>query len=66
TAVLVGHNPGCESLVDHLARTSDPAAAEAIRFKYPTCGVAVLDVHVPWAELTAGSAHLAAFVAPRG
>jgi len=66
TAVIVGHNPGCESLVDHLARTADPEAAEAIRLKYPTCGIAVLDIHVPWTELTAGSAHLATFVAPRG
>lgn len=66
TVILVGHNPGCESLVDHLAGTSDPAAREALAVKYPTSGVAVLEVHVPWAELTAGSAHLATFVAPRG
>ncbi|MGD9954800.1 MAG: histidine phosphatase family protein [Candidatus Nanopelagicales bacterium] len=66
TAILVGHNPGCEALVDHLAATADPAAAAALAVKYPTCGVAVLDVHVPWSELTAGSAHLARFVAPRG
>jgi phosphohistidine phosphatase len=66
TAILVGHNPGCEQLVDHLAATSEPSAAAALALKYPTTGIAVLDVHVPWADLTAGSAHLATFAAPRG
>lgn len=66
TAVLVGHNPGCEDLVAHLAATIEPDAAAALAVKYPTSGLAVLDVHVPWGELTEGSAHLATFVAPRG
>lgn len=66
TAILVGHNPGCEDLVDHLAATSEPSAAAALALKYPTTGIAVLDVHVPWVDLSAGSAHLAAFAAPRG
>jgi phosphohistidine phosphatase len=66
TAVIVGHNPGCEDLVAHLAATSDPEARARLALKYPTSGLAVLDVHVPWPELTASSAHLAQFVAPRG
>ena len=66
TVVLVGHNPGCEDLVAHLAGTSDPEAAATLAIKYPTSGIAVLDVPVPWAALTARCAHLAVFHVPRG
>jgi phosphohistidine phosphatase len=66
TAVLVGHNPGCEDLVHHLAGSSDPAAASLLAVKYPTSGIAVLDVEGEWAGLTAGCAHLRTFHIPRG
>ena len=66
TAVLVGHLPGVEELVDLVARTRDPAAARLLAVKFPTCGIAVLDVSVPWSMLGPGTGHLSMFAVPRG
>ena len=66
TAVLVGHNPGCELLVDLLAGERDEAAASAIALKYPTSGIAILEHDLPWAVLGERTARLAAFAVPRG
>ncbi len=66
TAILVGHNPGCEDLVTTIAGSADPVAAHTIAIKYPTCGIAVLDFDSSWASLEAHSAHLTTFSAPRG
>ena len=66
TALLVGHMPGCEDLVDLLARDRDPEAARLLARKYATAGIAVLDVAVPWADLDVGTAYLRAFAVPRG
>jgi phosphohistidine phosphatase len=66
TALLVGHNPGCEDLVEILSGERDLEAAALLAVKYPTCGTAVLDVHVPWSQLAPGTARLSAFVVPRG
>jgi phosphohistidine phosphatase len=66
TALLVGHNPGCEDLVDVLAGEADPEAARRIAAKYPTAGIAVLDLDVAWSELGPGVARLSAFAVPRG
>lgn len=66
TALLLGHNPGCEDLVDLLAGERDPGAAVLLDEKYPTSGIAVLDVDVAWPDLAAGTARLTAFAVPRG
>jgi phosphohistidine phosphatase len=66
TVLLVGHNPGCEDLVHELARDSDPTAAARLAEKYPTSGIAVLELSTAWAALTRRSAYLAEFVVPRG
>ena len=66
TAVLVGHNPGCESLVDLLAGERDPDAAALLSVKYPTAGIAVLEHQLPWSQVTGGTARLTVFAAPRG
>jgi phosphohistidine phosphatase len=66
TAILVGHMPGVELLVDALARDRDPDAAQLLSRKYPTAGVAVLDVDAAWAGIAPGTAYLAAFAVPRG
>jgi phosphohistidine phosphatase len=66
TALLLGHNPGCADLVDLLAGERDAAAAELIAVKYPTAGIAVLDLDVTWDRLGAGTARLTQFAVPRG
>ena len=64
--LLVGHNPGCEDLAIALAGSADPAAAERMAAKFPTCGVAVLTFTGEWSGLAAGAARLDAFAVPRG
>ena len=66
TAIRVGHMPGVEMLVDLLARDRDPDAARLLAVKYPTSGVAVLDLETSWSELAPGTAYLSAFAVPRG
>lgn len=64
---LVGHNPGCEELVQRLAGPgSDADVVDAVLTKYPTAGVAVLRAPGRWADLAAAGAQLVAFAAPRG
>ena len=66
TALLVGHNPGCEDLVQLLAGERDPAADAMLAVKYPTSGTAVLDLDVDWPDLAPGTARLTSFAVPRG
>jgi phosphohistidine phosphatase len=66
TALLVGHNPGCENLVHDLSRDSDPAAAAALALKYPTSGIAVLELEAGGASLGPRTARLVEFAVPRG
>jgi phosphohistidine phosphatase len=65
-AVLVGHNPGCEDLVDVLVGDRDAEAARLLAVKYPTSGVAVLSHGGSWSALMPGQARLEAFAVPRG
>jgi phosphohistidine phosphatase len=66
TVLLVGHNPGCEDLVDVLAGERDPDAARSLARKYPTSGIAVLEHDLSWARVGEGMARLTAFAVPRG
>ncbi len=64
---LVGHNPAMEELARFLDDgRGESAARDQMAQKYPTSGVAVLDLLAPWAQVRAGAGTLTAFVAPRG
>lgn len=68
--LLVGHNPGLESLAKDLAGSADKVAEERLARKYPTAGLAVLSWPkssgiAVWQRVTGRTAHLDAFVAPR-
>jgi phosphohistidine phosphatase len=60
--LYVGHNPTAASLA-HLLDDGDPdpEAFRGLTTGLPTSALAVLDVHVPWAELDTGSARLVGF-----
>jgi phosphohistidine phosphatase len=60
--LLVGHNPTAASLA-HLLDDGDaePEAFRLMSAGFPPAAVAVLDVHVPWAELDSATARLEAF-----
>jgi len=63
--MLVGHNPGMQGLTLALAGDGDPAGLARAGEKYPTCGIAVLEVPGAWASVAPGSAVLERFVVPR-
>jgi phosphohistidine phosphatase len=64
---LVGHNPSIEEFARYLddGRGESPARDQMAQ-KYPTSGVAVLELADPWAQVGAGAGVLTAFVTPRG
>lgn len=66
-AVVVGHNPGSEELAARLAGPdSDPAALARMAVKYPTAGVAVIQIPGLWDQSEPGSGALQSFAVPRG
>ena len=64
--LYVGHNPGVESLAAALAGAGDRKAMRTLLTGFPTSGVAVYDVPVPWRELREGAARLVDFYVGRG
>ena len=63
--LYVGHNPGVEALAAALAGEGDRRALGTLLTGFPTSGVAVYDVPVPWRELHEGAARLADFYVGR-
>ncbi|MCU7826661.1 SixA phosphatase family protein [Kitasatospora sp. DSM 101779] len=66
TALLVGHQPGVQDLVEFLAVDSGGEAMERLRTKFPTSGLAVLALTGPWRSAAGSSARLLDFAVPRG
>ncbi len=63
--LLVGHNPGCAELALTLTGFGDRYAAQRMGAKFPTCGLAVLDLpEGGWADLAPRSCRLDRFVTP--
>lgn len=67
TLLVVGHEPTVSQVALGLAARpgSDPAAVEKITRKFPTSGIAVLEVDEPWARLRLSGAALVSFHVPR-
>jgi phosphohistidine phosphatase len=66
TLLLIGHNPGVQQLVLHLAADGDGDLLERATAKFPTSAVAVLTWAGPWTALARGAARLTSFAVPRG
>lgn len=69
TLLVVGHNPGMEMLADYLVADDGSADYALMSLKFPTAGLAVIEVDRSWADLAsapAGTARLAGFSVPRG
>jgi phosphohistidine phosphatase len=67
TALLyVGHNPSVEVVAATLAGGGERQAMQRLLSGFPTSGLAVYDVPVPWQELHEGAARLAEFYVGRG
>ena len=66
TLLIVGHNPGLEDLADLLVGSGDAEARAAMRAKFPTGAIAVIDFVVPhWADVKPGAGRLDRFVSPK-
>ena len=70
TVLVIAHSPGTEETAGALARTSsdkdERSRLEAIKEKFPTAALAVLDFDiVHWSGVKPGSGALAAFVRPK-
>jgi len=66
TLLLIGHNPGIQDLLLTLAADSGDDALERARTKFPTAGIAVLELAGPWTQLRDHGARLTEFAVPRG
>jgi phosphohistidine phosphatase len=64
--LLVGHNPGVQDLTLLLAARGSEDARALAETKFPTSGLAILDVDSSWPDLHEGGATLTDFVVPRG
>lgn len=64
--LLVGHNPGMQSLAELLIASGDVESRQKILEKYPTAGLAVIDFPLSdWSRLHPQSGRLDRFVTPR-
>jgi phosphohistidine phosphatase len=66
TVLLLGHSPGVPDLVEHICVRTDSPDWTQLDQKYPTSGVAVVNVPGPWRELGSSSADLVTLAIPRG
>lgn len=65
TLMLVGHNPGCEELAALLSAEGEGSALKRMAAKYPTAGLAVIDLAVSdWRDAAPRTGRLARFVTP--
>ena len=67
TLMLIGHNPGMESLAAALAGPeSDPQAFQRMATKFPTAALALLTFEIAtWADAKPGRGALTHFIQPR-
>ncbi|PBC70521.1 phosphohistidine phosphatase [Streptomyces sp. TLI_235] len=66
TALLVGHQPGVQDLVELLAAGTGGDAMDRLQTKFPTSAIAVLDLAGPWRSTAPNTARLRDFTVPRG
>ena len=65
SVLVIGHNPGLESLATALVGSGDAGLREQLAAKFPTGALATITLSGSWAELGPGRATLQAFVVPR-
>ena len=63
--LVIGHNPGLQSLAISLVGSGDPALRDQLTATFPTGALATLTLHHTWADLMPGAATLQDLVVPR-
>lgn len=66
TLLIVGHNPGIETLARRFAESGEGDAIRRITKKYPTSGLAVIELPVDdWSKANPPAGRLEMFVTPK-
>jgi phosphohistidine phosphatase len=66
TLMVVGHNPGLERLARSFAKSGDADAIRRVEKKYPTCGLAVIELPVNhWKDAAPPAGRLEMFLTPK-
>jgi phosphohistidine phosphatase len=66
TLMIVGHNPGLERLARSFAKSGNPDAIRRVEKKYPTCGLAVIELPISsWKEAAPPAGRLEMFLTPK-
>jgi phosphohistidine phosphatase len=66
TLLCVGHNPGMERLARSFVKSGDPDAIRRIEKKYPTCGLAVIELPTNhWKQAEPPAGRLEMFLTPK-
>ncbi|MGE0339260.1 MAG: histidine phosphatase family protein [Xanthobacteraceae bacterium] len=66
TLLLCAHNPGIERLAHGFAKSGDADAIRRVQKKYPTCGLAVIDLPVnAWKETAPPAGRIEMFLTPK-
>jgi phosphohistidine phosphatase len=63
--MLIGHNPGMHGLALRLAGSGEEDALQALRQKFPTAGLAVIEFEEVWQQIAPGLGFLRLFMVPR-
>jgi phosphohistidine phosphatase len=64
--MILGHNPGLHALALDLFSDGQPEAVEAVCRKFPTCGLAVIEIELEdWRALGVGEGYLSLFMTPK-
>jgi phosphohistidine phosphatase len=66
TMLVLGHAPGIPDLVEYLCVRTQSSDWAQLDSKFPTSGLAVVNVPGPWKELGKARAELDRFVVARG
>jgi phosphohistidine phosphatase len=66
TLLVLGHAPGIPDLVENICVRTQSSDWAQMDSKFPTSGLAVVNVPGPWKELGKARAELASFVVARG
>ncbi len=63
--MLIGHNPGMHGLALGLAGLGEADELDALRQKFPTAGLAIIDFDESWPQVAPGLGTLRLFMVPR-
>lgn len=66
TLLICAHNPGIERLARSFAKSGDADAIRRVEKKYPTCGLAVIELPIDqWKKISPPAGRLEMFLTPK-